>query len=295
MFYGLMQAAVVQMCVLPMYEQLENRSIQRFANCLAASFFFVFVLFVSFSSVAYLTYGPHVSSNILQNLPASPMTEFGRLGMAVAVIAVYPIMLSSMVAPIRHSEERAAEQHRALVFPSPAPNPQSLPVPVSSPSSPLLWPNPASPGSSPSPPITPPPEYQETLVQDAMGFSRQQWHWFGVRRSFLSARRSFWILVPMQLSKLVTLLVLASSAIAASCIQNLGLVNIISGAISVFGLVALAPGLIGFFVLGRFGQAWRFAMGVLIVLGAAVSVIGIRFTANHIDEVAATCMWTIAS
>lgn len=53
MFYGLMQAAVVQMCVLPMYEQLENRSIQRFANCLAASFFFVFVLFVSFSSVAY--------------------------------------------------------------------------------------------------------------------------------------------------------------------------------------------------------------------------------------------------
>ena len=98
----LMQAAVVQMCILPMYEQMEHRNPGRFAKCLGISFGFVAFLFVGFSSIAYVAIGPHVSSNVLIDLPHGTFGGFARVVMAFAVIGVYPILTSSMVAPIQH-------------------------------------------------------------------------------------------------------------------------------------------------------------------------------------------------
>lgn len=103
MVSALMQAAVVQMCILPMYEEMKRRSPRRFAVCLGFSFTFVAVLFGLFSTVAYFVLGPKVSSNVLLDLPSGPMGDVARMAMAVAVIGVYPILLSSMIAPIKHS------------------------------------------------------------------------------------------------------------------------------------------------------------------------------------------------
>ena len=100
----LMQAAVVQMCILPMYEQMDHRSPRRFAACLGISFGFVALLFIGFSGIAYIAIGPKVSSNVLLDLPHGPFGSFARVVMAFAVIGVYPILTSSMVAPIRHQE-----------------------------------------------------------------------------------------------------------------------------------------------------------------------------------------------
>ncbi|CAE7943030.1 Dynll2 [Symbiodinium sp. KB8] len=97
----LMQAAVVQMCILPMYEQMDRRSPRRFAACLGISFGFVALLFIGFSGIAYIAIGPKVSSNVLLDLPHGPFGSFARVVMAFAVIGVYPILTSSMVAPIR--------------------------------------------------------------------------------------------------------------------------------------------------------------------------------------------------
>ncbi|CAE8628958.1 unnamed protein product, partial [Polarella glacialis] len=101
----LMQAAVVQMCVLPMYEQLQDRNPRRFAECLGAGFVFVSVLFIAFSCVAYLAYGSGVASNILLNLPPGPFGAAAQILMALAVLGVYPLLISSMVAPLQHWEE----------------------------------------------------------------------------------------------------------------------------------------------------------------------------------------------
>ncbi|CAE7375367.1 rpl-11, partial [Symbiodinium microadriaticum] len=100
----LMQAAVVQMCILPMYEQMDRRSPRRFAACLGISFGFVALLFIGFSGIAYIAIGPKVSSNVLLDLPHGPFGSFARVVMAFAVIGVYPILTSSMVAPIRHQQ-----------------------------------------------------------------------------------------------------------------------------------------------------------------------------------------------
>ena len=104
MVSALMQAAVVQMCILPMYEEMSERSPRRFAACLGFSFSFVAVLFITFSCVAYFVLGPMVSSNVLLDLPPGPFGNFARVAMAFAVIGVYPILLSSMVASIKHQE-----------------------------------------------------------------------------------------------------------------------------------------------------------------------------------------------
>ncbi|CAJ1339769.1 unnamed protein product [Effrenium voratum] len=111
MISALMQAAVVQMCILPMYEQMEQRSPRKFAICLGYSFSFVALLFVTFSCVAYFVLGPKVSSNVLLDLPPGPFGDLARVAMAVAVVGVYPILLSSMVAPIKHREDHEAS-HR---------------------------------------------------------------------------------------------------------------------------------------------------------------------------------------
>lgn len=110
MVSALMQAAVVQMCILPMYEEMVGRSPERFAVCLTFSFSFVALLFATFSAVAYFVLGPTVSSNVLLDLPAGIFDNLARVAMAIAVIGVYPILLSSMVAPIKHRNDEGSSR-----------------------------------------------------------------------------------------------------------------------------------------------------------------------------------------
>lgn len=125
MVSALMQAAVVQMCILPMYEEMSERSPRRFAACLGFSFSFVAVLFITFSCVAYFVLGPMVSSNVLLDLPPGPFGNFARVAMAFAVIGVYPILLSSMVASIKHQELDADRSRPVWVRSATSLNPQT--------------------------------------------------------------------------------------------------------------------------------------------------------------------------
>lgn len=105
MFSVLMQCSIAQMCVLPMYAELENRSPRRFGTAVVAAFGFLAVLFAAFSAVAYTVFGPHVQANVIMNLPDDALGSFARVGMTLVMLAVFPIMMMSMVAPIRSWEE----------------------------------------------------------------------------------------------------------------------------------------------------------------------------------------------
>jgi len=181
----------------------------------------VTLLFVTFSYVSYLTYGPLVSSNILTDLPWDASGNAARLGMVFSVLAVYPILMASMVAPIKHSEQAAM-------------NEQDCRLPSS----------------------------------------------------------SSWSIRP---STLCTWLVVALSAVAACATRDLGKVNIMNGAMQVAGLVALAPGLTGIFLLEWRGIAWRAAMFTLIGVGLVMSVAGLVYTNNYADELAENCAWSVPS
>mmetsp|Transcript_7179 Transcript_7179/g.11681 ORF Transcript_7179/g.11681 Transcript_7179/m.11681 type:complete len:412 (-) Transcript_7179:42-1277(-) len=96
-----MQCCIISMCILPMYEELERRTPKRFRLAIVTGFSFVFVIFAGFASLGYFLYGAHVESNILKNLPQSPGGDVARGGMVLVVAGVYPIMIQSMIAPVR--------------------------------------------------------------------------------------------------------------------------------------------------------------------------------------------------
>jgi len=99
----LAQCVIIQMCVLPMYEQLEDRSPRRFNRALGIAFGVLTVLFSVFATVGYWTYGPNVQGNVLNNLARGLFVDIARIGTVGVVAAIFPIMVIPMVAPIKNS------------------------------------------------------------------------------------------------------------------------------------------------------------------------------------------------
>merc|ERR1712176_1614361 len=100
-----MMSTAIQMCVLPMYESLDRRSVPRFRRIIIVSFSLLFLLFVGFQTIALLVFGPGVSSNVLDALPQDAAGYVARIGMVVVIVGVYPIMVYPMISPIRASEK----------------------------------------------------------------------------------------------------------------------------------------------------------------------------------------------
>lgn len=92
---------IVQMCILPMYEVLENRSPQKFTKVLLISFGGLCTLLCGFGGLAYLAVGSAVQGNVLLNLPTNAWSNISQAGVIMVVLAVYPIFLLPMVAPLR--------------------------------------------------------------------------------------------------------------------------------------------------------------------------------------------------
>jgi len=101
MVSAMMQCIIIQMCVLPMYQVLENRSPQNFRRILSVAFTVLVGLFSGFSVLAYLIFGPTVESNVLLNLPRDMWSDVSQASVVFVVLAVYPLMLLPMLAPIR--------------------------------------------------------------------------------------------------------------------------------------------------------------------------------------------------
>lgn len=303
MVSALMQAAIVQMCVLPMYEQLERRSPERFAGCAIAGFGFVTLLFIVFSSVGYLLYGATVSSNVLQDLPIGLGGDIARIAMAVAVLGVYPIMVSSMIAPIRHAEQRAARHHVPLMIPSPpyagSPPPSAGASPwTSPPGSPMLrqLSQPSPPGS-PWPPLpismTMPPGASTEMPLN-QSYSNGSTDGSAARAAADFAKRCRGRIHRLRWSKVATSGVVLCSIAGANMTDSLGYVNIVNGALQVSALIALVPSTVGFFLLGRVDFVWRCAMAVLLCSGLVVSALGFKYTSNGADDLMKHCMWSIS-
>ena len=96
MFY----TCIIQMCILPMYRDLECRTPARFQTVLLFSFGALFILFGAFGALGYLLYGPAVHDNVLQNLPGTPSGNLARVAMAGVVLCVFPIMMQAITAPV---------------------------------------------------------------------------------------------------------------------------------------------------------------------------------------------------
>lgn len=207
MFSTLMQCVIIQMCILPMYEELENRSPRRFSIAVGSAFGFLAVLFAAFSAVAYGLFGPTVNSNVMEELPHDLLGGVARVGMVLVMLAVFPIMMMSMVAPVRHWEKNTG---------------------------------------------------------------RTQGH----------------------VSLIVSVLIVAASAVGAAYVSGLGALNAMNGSLQVSVFIGLVPALAGLYLLERNGAVWNAAMCVLMMLSGVVSVLGLYYTDNAVDQLKGACAWS---
>jgi len=98
MFASMMQTVILQMCVLPMYGEMKDRSPGSFERVVFWSFLILFKICACFAVLGYMIFGPDVKSNVLLSLPASFSGKMARLCAGASVMGVYPLILKSMIA-----------------------------------------------------------------------------------------------------------------------------------------------------------------------------------------------------
>lgn len=98
MFASMMQTVILQMCVLPMYGEMKDRSPGSFERVVFWSFLILFKICACFAVLGYIIFGPDVKSNVLLSLPASFSGKMARLCAGASVMGVYPLILKSMIA-----------------------------------------------------------------------------------------------------------------------------------------------------------------------------------------------------
>lgn len=251
---ALMQSLIFQMCTLPLYETLKDRSVKRFSSCLLASFAFVFLLFAALCFMSLSLFGSNVSSNILQDLPQTAWGDFARIAMGLSVLAVYPIYLESMVAPLRHAEARAEKHQKPLQLPSPA-------------SSSAFEESDASRGASREPSF---------ILQSSTSSHLER------LRMYVLGYRVRCALKPSQLA---VPLVVGASALGGRVAPHLGACNIMNGASQVAAMVGWAPGFTGLFLLEASpGCWWPSLMLLLILFSTLMSILGLLYTDNFLED-----------
>lgn len=104
MVSGTLMAAAIQSCIPPMYEEMAQRSPEKFNSALKVSMVLQWFLFAAFCSLGYFTYGDNVEGNLLKNLAATGQWYVWvvQIGMVFVLITVYPLMLNPMVAGFKN-------------------------------------------------------------------------------------------------------------------------------------------------------------------------------------------------
>jgi len=100
MFCCTMQTTLIQMCVFPMYEEMDKRTPRRFAYSMITAFAFLILLFAAFAVFSYATFGKTTNSNIFNSLPNTWFANVGRATMLVVCTGAYPLMVLPMMSSL---------------------------------------------------------------------------------------------------------------------------------------------------------------------------------------------------
>jgi len=97
-----MSSCSVQMCAVSVYENMENRTVKDFQNCLLWAFLITVILFAGFFIPGYQLYGENVSSNVFNNMPVNGLVHnIARFVMFIVILGVYPLLSQPLVTPYR--------------------------------------------------------------------------------------------------------------------------------------------------------------------------------------------------
>lgn len=103
-FFGAIANCIcVQMCVLPMYSDLKNRTPRKMKRVVIISFGALFLLFAGFGLAGYLLYGKTVDDNISTTMTTNHpgvANTISLITISLAMLGVYPIMCMGMMSPV---------------------------------------------------------------------------------------------------------------------------------------------------------------------------------------------------
>jgi len=252
-FSAMMFSVVIQMCALPMYEEMQNRTPERFQIAVVRAFSVLFVFFSTFASAGYMLLGPTAPQDIMAagGFPNNTGGNLARGGITLVVLGVFPLILLPIVAPVK------------------------------------TWANKRRGGNSPLSTLADPPAYDSMGGRDRMREEEEvtrEGCWGYTKKEVFSYSGAF------------TLFCLAIVTGLGTQFEELGIMNVISGSISVFGFVAVAPFLIGRY-LGDDSNSTCFSCGLwaLLIFGFAMSIVGVipHFTQNNFHDLDTQCLWKI--
>jgi len=113
-FTLLMYTIIIQMMVLPMYQELENRTPEKFYSCLVRAFSCLFVIFGVVMVAGYLAFGPNVDSNVINSFPRDSLSSAARLVFPLVIFGCYPIQIKPMVVPFIRARAAAAAAEKGF-------------------------------------------------------------------------------------------------------------------------------------------------------------------------------------
>jgi len=251
----MMYSVAIQMCVLPMYQELENRTPKKFFKVIVYAFGTLMIIYCAFSVCGYFSFGGTVPSNVLTAHWAlsENIVYTVRLGTVLVVIGVYPVMMFPMIAPLRTLKAREDKKRST--------NSDLSRISSSDLNSPFL-----ADDSSDSP------------INNRGSSSSSS--------SSVTKIMTQWWVIPV-----VTIVIIACAMALAFVIPNLGEMTIINGAASCIGFISLCPFLIGFFMMGS-GTCTRIGLVCLLVSGTVIGILGFIYKDNYIQDVdQENCYW----
>jgi len=99
-FSLIMYSLLFHITILPMYRELENRSVKKFGKCLVVALFCTFFILASVMISGYVAFGPTVNSNVLSNLPVDLSSSVARIAMVICILGIFPIFTKAMLVPV---------------------------------------------------------------------------------------------------------------------------------------------------------------------------------------------------
>jgi len=99
-FSLIMYSLLFHITTLPMYRELENRSVKKFGKCLVVALFCTFFILASVMISGYVAFGPTVNSNVLNNLPVDLSSSVARIAMVICILGIFPIFTKAMLVPV---------------------------------------------------------------------------------------------------------------------------------------------------------------------------------------------------
>eukprot|EP00928_Gymnodinium_smaydae_P004477 TRINITY_DN11519_c0_g1_i2.p1 TRINITY_DN11519_c0_g1~~TRINITY_DN11519_c0_g1_i2.p1 ORF type:complete len:488 (-),score=57.72 TRINITY_DN11519_c0_g1_i2:247-1611(-) len=112
MYGGMSNCVVIQQCILPMYEELRDRTPSTMGRAVNHSFAALAFLFCAFGVLGYMWKGNYADENILNEISnADIFGQLAHIGCMIAVMGVYPIIANPMVAPIRNTPSLKKFEH----------------------------------------------------------------------------------------------------------------------------------------------------------------------------------------